>query len=201
MAQLGAGQISLRAIARELDMASSAIHRYFPSRDDVITALLIREYTALGEALQAGQAEIEPGDSAARCKAFLLSGRAWAAANPHSFALLFGTPVPGYVAPDSTKEPASAPMRLLAELLETISDTGGPQGPAAVDVPAAVVAPAMSALPAAPSWRVATALAAWTWMIGAIDAELWGHYVNVVDDPDALYQATVDHWVNALGLG
>jgi hypothetical protein len=37
----GAQQLSLRAAARELGMVSSALYRYFPSRDDLLTALIV----------------------------------------------------------------------------------------------------------------------------------------------------------------
>jgi len=43
-------------------------------------------------------------------------------------------------------------------------------------------------------------VAAWTWLIGAIGNELWGHYVNVVTEPTALFHASLDHWTDAMGL-
>ena len=38
LATEGAAGLSLRAISRELGMVSSALYRYFPSRDDLLTA-------------------------------------------------------------------------------------------------------------------------------------------------------------------
>src|SRR5580693_9793844 len=52
LAATGADGISLRAVARELGMASSAVYRYFPSRDDLLTALIIDAYDALGAAVE-----------------------------------------------------------------------------------------------------------------------------------------------------
>ena len=52
----GASGISLRAVAQELGMASSAVYRYFPSRDDLLTALIIDAYDSLGEAAEAAAA-------------------------------------------------------------------------------------------------------------------------------------------------
>src|SRR5665647_2031652 len=40
----GAPALSLRAIAREMGMASSALFRYFPNRDAILTALIIDSY-------------------------------------------------------------------------------------------------------------------------------------------------------------
>ena len=35
LAEVGAAALSLRAVAREVGMVSSAVYRYFPSRDDL----------------------------------------------------------------------------------------------------------------------------------------------------------------------
>ena len=55
LAAEGAAGLSLRAVARELGMVSSAIYRYFPSRDDLLTALIIDAYDAIGEAAERGR--------------------------------------------------------------------------------------------------------------------------------------------------
>ena len=57
----GAGALSLRAVARELGMASSAVYRYFKSRDELLTALIVEAYDAHSE--QADRPEI-PGAAA-----------------------------------------------------------------------------------------------------------------------------------------
>src|ERR1700728_3183386 len=59
----GAGGLSLRAVARELGMVSSALYRYFPSRDELLTALIIDAYDAVGEATE--QAIASPGGAQA----------------------------------------------------------------------------------------------------------------------------------------
>src|ERR1039457_6153799 len=48
LATEGAAGLSLRAIAREMGMVSSAIYRYFPSRDDLLTSLITDAYDAIG---------------------------------------------------------------------------------------------------------------------------------------------------------
>ena len=96
----GAQRLSLRAVARELGMASSALYRYFPSRDDLLTALITDAYNALGEQVEQAAAAVVPAtDTRARWYALCATLRAWAKANPHEYALLYGTPVPGYSAP------------------------------------------------------------------------------------------------------
>ena len=58
LAAEGAAKLSLRAVARELGMVSSALYRYFPSRDDLLTALIIDAYDSLGESAEAAHAEV-----------------------------------------------------------------------------------------------------------------------------------------------
>ncbi len=58
LAAEGAAKLSLRAVARELGMVSSALYRYFPSRDDLLTALIIDAYDSLGESAEAAHAQV-----------------------------------------------------------------------------------------------------------------------------------------------
>src|ERR1700743_3471809 len=107
-ATASAGGLSLRAVARELGMASSALYRYFPSRDDLLTALIIDAYDALGEKAERAAGAVRPrSDTRARWRAPAGTVRAWARAHPHEYALLYGTPVPGYSAPQATVAPAA----------------------------------------------------------------------------------------------
>ena len=45
----GAAALSVRAIARDLGMVSSAVYRYVSSRDELLTLLLIDAYSGLAE--------------------------------------------------------------------------------------------------------------------------------------------------------
>src|SRR5204863_7108285 len=97
LAEVGAAALSLRAVARELGMASSALYRYFPSRDDLLTRLIIDGYDDLGAAAEpADDPTAPPGE---RWRAVCRAVRTWALAHPHEYALLYGSPVPGYRAP------------------------------------------------------------------------------------------------------
>ena len=102
----GAPALSLRAIARDLGMASSALYRYFKSRDELLTRLIIDAYDALGAAAEAREANIEPNDLAGRFTATCSAVRDWALAHPNEYALIYGSPVPGYAAPADTVRPA-----------------------------------------------------------------------------------------------
>jgi AcrR family transcriptional regulator len=126
LAAVGADGLSLRAVSRELGMVSSALYRYYPSRDDLLTALIIDAYTALGEAAEGAIAGVRPGAGAdagrARWVAACGAIRAWAVANPHEYALIYGSPVPGYRAPDATIGPAArVPFALAGVLADAVA--------------------------------------------------------------------------------
>lgn len=117
LAAQGAQQLSLRAVARELGMVSSAIYRYFPSRDDLLTALIIDAYDSLGAAAEkAGQSQ--PAAAVrGRWRAVCTAARNWALANPHEYALIYGSPVPGYQAPEATIAPAARVAVVFGQIL------------------------------------------------------------------------------------
>ena len=129
----GPSQLSLRAVARDVGLVSSAVYRYFPSRDDLLTALLIADYDELGARVQAADAAAGP-DAGRRWVAVCRAIRTWSVDHPGDFALLFGSPVPGYVAPRETVEPASRTtltlVRVIADATAARADPAGPGGSA-----------------------------------------------------------------------
>src|SRR6478735_6915193 len=122
LAAEGAAKLSLRAVARELGMASSALYRYFPSRDDLLTALIIDAYDAVGEQAEAADRDARNRTAAARGLAVGEAVRSWALANAHEYALIYGSPVPGYAAPEATIVPASrVPLVFLGLLVDGVA--------------------------------------------------------------------------------
>ncbi len=117
VAEAGAQRLSLRAVARELGMASSALYRYFPSRDELLTALIIDAYDALGESAERAAGAVARGDARGQWRACCTAVRDWALAHPHEYALIYGTPVPGYQAPQETIGPAGRVAAVLGGLL------------------------------------------------------------------------------------
>jgi AcrR family transcriptional regulator len=116
----GASALSLRAIAREMEVTAPALYRYFPDRDALVTALIIEAFTSLGEALSAAQ-ETEPlPRHAEQLFAVGIAYRAWAVAYPQRYHLIFGTPIPGYEAPAEVTTPAAA--RALSVLILVLDD-------------------------------------------------------------------------------
>jgi AcrR family transcriptional regulator len=125
LAATGANGLSLRAVARELGMVSSALYRYYPSRDDLLTALIIDAYNAIGDAAETAIADTGSGAGSARARwlAACHAIRAWALARPHEYALIYGSPVPGYRAPEATIGPAArVPLAFVGVLADAVAD-------------------------------------------------------------------------------
>jgi AcrR family transcriptional regulator len=121
----GAASLSLRAIARELNITAPAIYNYYASRDDLVTALIINAYTDFGDAQLAAVQAVPEYDLAGRLQASGRAYRAWALAYPERFHLIFGTPIPGYVAPEEKTLPVAArSMAALLGALETLHTQG-----------------------------------------------------------------------------
>jgi AcrR family transcriptional regulator len=92
----GAAGLSLRAVARDVGIAVSALYRYFPSRDELLTDLIVAAFDAHADAVEAAGAD---DDVAEALRGAMHAYRAWAVAHPAEFGLAYGAPVPGYIAP------------------------------------------------------------------------------------------------------
>ena len=108
IAETGAAALSLRSIARELGITAPAIYNYFADRDALVTALIVDAYTSLGESQIEAIATLPEEDLKTRFKALGLAYREWAVTYPQRYQLIFGTPIPNYVAPDDVTFPAAA---------------------------------------------------------------------------------------------
>jgi AcrR family transcriptional regulator len=116
--EFGASALSLRAIARELNITAPAIYNYFQRRDDLVTALIVDAFTSLGESQKNSLTNLPEDDLAARLTTLGLAYRDWAVVYPQRYQLIFGTPIPGYKAPADITVPAAAWS--LVSLIETV---------------------------------------------------------------------------------
>lgn len=179
LAEVGAPALSLRAISRELGVVSSAVYRYFPSRDALLTALILESYNELGAAAERAERAVPRKDLLGRFLATFHAVRTWALANPNEFALIYGSPVPGYVAPTTTIGPASrVPLLLLAILQDLPADH---RPPIAFDESAGALASLREAMaPDLDPGVLALGYMAWQFVQGAVSMEVFGHQTNVV---------------------
>lgn len=118
----GASGLSLRSVARRVGLAPSALYRYFPGRDDLLTDLVVTAFDAQADAVE--KAARRHDDPLAAARAGLLAYRSWAVANPAWFGLLYGAPVPGYAAPPATIGPATRVGDLLMSLVARLHADG-----------------------------------------------------------------------------
>jgi AcrR family transcriptional regulator len=201
LATVGAAGLSLRAVARELGMASSAMYRYFASRDDLLTRLIIDGYDALG--LAAEQADDPTAAPRERWLAVCRAVRAWALAHPHEYALLYGSPVPGYSAPPDTV-PAAARVGLVLGRVLGDAARAGTLPPASGTDPSTVSADLVAVFgghsPGLDDRVRARALLAWSSLYGAVSFELFGHFVGSVTDADAFFDDAMVDLAGLLGL-
>jgi AcrR family transcriptional regulator len=208
LARDGASALSLRSIARDLGMAPSALYRYFDGRDALLSALILAAYESLAECAETAAARAA-GSGASDVERFAQVPRAlrrWALERPHEWGLIFGTPVPGYEAPEDTVVPyartAAATVRPVVEAEQTGRlHRAGPPAPVSTEL-AQAVAPVTEVLfPGMPAENVVLVVQAWTTMIGAISLEVFGHWRGAILDPGLYFERTMADIAASLGLG
>lgn len=207
----GPGELSLRAVARDVGMVSSAVYRYFSSRDELLTALLIEGYDALGEAVEHADRSVEDrADLHQRWLAACRAIRTWSIEHPGDYALLYGSPVPGYAAPQDTIGPATRVVIVLIAIVIDAHTAGAASPVAPSSAPAdagSTVAAAMEfvqaqddlEVPFDPEIAVRT-LMAWTTIFGTVSFELFGHLVGSVSDYEAYFDQVAARLGSDLGI-
>jgi len=198
--------LSLRAVARDMGMVSSAVYRYFASRDELLTALILDAYSDLGATVEAADAAVtDRADLRGRWKAATRAVRAWALAKPAEYALLFGSPVPGYAAPQDT---AVAAARSPLVLLQILADghAAGTLAPSAVRP--RLARPLRSDLAAVTS-QIALGLpedvlllgmTAWLELFGAVSFELFGQLNNVIEARAQFFDQQMEVMSDLIGI-
>jgi AcrR family transcriptional regulator len=208
LATEGASGLSLRAIARELGASSSAVYRYVASRDELLTMLIVAAYDALGAAAETAEAAVARDDLGGRWSAVCGAVRAWALANPNEYALIYGTPVPGYTAPPTTIAPAarvsSVLLRILAasaaeRLTPAVAEDKVPPGDRKALAPARSIVP-----PEVTDALLQRGLMAWAALFGTVSFELFGQLHGIVGeqpgDSEAFFAESVRRWAAQLGI-
>ncbi len=189
LAEVGASALSLRAVSRELGMVSSALYRYFPSRDALLTALIVDAFDAVGVAAERAELDVPaPHGFEARWVAVATAVRGWAVAHPHDYALVYGSPVPGYQAPADTVDPAArvslVVLRLVSDGLAAGQIDPSPSLPVAPSLHTELARLRAAVASGVPDEVLARTLLAWSAVLGAISYELYGHLHGIIDDVD-----------------
>jgi AcrR family transcriptional regulator len=218
VAREGAAALSLRSIARDLEMAPSALYRYFDGRDALLSALILGAYESLADEAERaapavhtptaegeGKGKGEEVGDAARWLAVPRALRSWALAHPHEWGLIFGTPVPGYQAPEETVEPyARVVTALVRPIVEAeaagrlqVADHEETISPELRDA----VEPVREGLfPHMPAAKVVLVVQTWATIVGVISLEVFGHWRNTVLNPGEFFVATMRNEAGSIGL-
>jgi AcrR family transcriptional regulator len=198
----GAAGLSLRAVAREIGLVSSAVYRYVASRDDLLTLLLVDAYTELADTVDAA-AESVSGDWAARLVVMAHAARRWAVDQPARWALLYGSPVPGYRAPaELTVGPGT---RVVGALFAVIAD--GIRAGAVPDPKDVAPKPVSEDFDrvreefgfAGGDPVLLQCFLVWATLVGAISLEVFGQYgPDTLSAPELVFDGQVQLLVQAL---
>lgn len=176
-------------------MASSAIYRYFESRDQLLTVLIIDAYNRLGAAIEDADATCDRDDLIGRWTAIAQEFRAWALSNQADYGLVFGTPVPGYEAPADTN---AAGLRYTNVVVQLVADATAQGCVSEIELPKikGLVSEYRNVKKAigvnAPDTTLLAGLSAWASVFGAINLEIFGHVGLVYTDPGIHFAALVD---------
>ena len=183
VADQGAAALSLRDVARRAGVVPSAVYRHVENRDALLSELLVESYRSLADALEAACSSGWAATAGAL--------RAWALERPHEFQLLYGTPVPGYSAPERTVPEAARIARafLRARDADDVPAETSPAAPVRTALIAQLDAPSAQ-LDTDPETLAAT-LADLSQLVGLLLLEAGGHFVGTADPADHLWDAVV----------
>ena len=120
IAEFGAPALSLRAIARALNITAPAIYNYFPDRDALVTALTIDAFTSFGDVQFKARDSFPETQFLERFHAIGIAYRSWALSYPQRYHLIFGTPIPGYEQQQMEIIPSAT--RSISALVSVIED-------------------------------------------------------------------------------
>jgi AcrR family transcriptional regulator len=204
----GAPALSLRSVARELGMVSSAIYRYFASRDLLFTALIIDAYNELGQHVEEADANCDPSNFVRRWTRSSEAVRGWALQHPHEYSLIYGSPIPGYRAPADTVGPASRIILVFAGIVRDAAAANALVAPYAKER-----TPKLSKAAAADAARlevlalhgvapdaIVRSLIAWTQLFGVVNFDVFGRINDIVEDVDAFFLHSVQEMVRFIGF-
>lgn len=186
IAAAGASALSLNAIAKHMGLSGGGLYRYFTSRDELVTELVRDAYQSLVGTFRAATA-----DGGADLSTLALALRAWALDDPQRYFLVYGTPVPGYHAPDDVTAMASEIMAMLQDACAELPAGTSPPGPPALETHRDHHREWTAGHPAPPG-ALRLAVSSWARLHGVLSLELGGHFAGMGFDPAVLFQAELD---------
>jgi len=206
MAEKGAAALSLRAIAREMGMTGPALYRYFASRDDLVTALIVDAFNSLAESQESNYESYRSAPFSERMLALAEDYRGWALQHPELYSLIFGTPIPNYHAPVEIS--GSAAQRGMVPFIRLITEA---HEAGQIDYPDTYkkLSPEFEQiLDVARNQKgyvgsqevVLLTLTGWGHIHGLVTLELYNHLQPVILEPGALFRLDILTWLHSIGI-
>jgi AcrR family transcriptional regulator len=199
----GATALSIRGVARAIEMSPAGLYRYYDGLDALVTDLLTDAYEDLADAVAHGIASID-GPASERYVAGAAAYRQWALDHPNRFLLIFGTPIPGYAAPQ--EGPTVQANRRMGEAFFRICIEGWLAGEiTAPPLSRPVTEPERSfaaeiPVPGFPPELVPALLGTWAHLHGLVTLEILDqlHWMYPGVDADAFFEGETRRMVEGL---
>lgn len=206
MAEEGTNGLSVRGIAKVLDLTPPAIYHYFASLDDLTTALIVDSFNALADTLEEASGHSVAPTAVGKLFDALVAYRQWAIDHPIDFQLIYGNPIPGYIAPRDVTVPAVVRTFVVTvSLVEEALQTGEllPVEPYNQIPP--VVEARLNELIAEGGYPISTlsfylTLLIWTEVHGVIYLEIFNHIQHNVGDVEVFYKTKIRNTLFTMGL-
>jgi AcrR family transcriptional regulator len=207
MTDKGKAGLSIRAVARKMDMTAPALYHYYVNLNDLITALIKVAFTQLADKLEAGAAADKTvKTSAERLSAVANANRQWALAHPIDFQLIYGNPIPGHDQPtDVTFPPARRSFLVTAEIFAAAIESGEINLPVSYNNLPPTIEQSLQELAqveghALPLPALYLAAAGWAKLHGHVMLQLFNLIQPVIADTDAFFEYETAQFLQQAGL-
>jgi AcrR family transcriptional regulator len=191
IAEDGFAGVSMTGIAQSLGMSPAALYRYFPSRDDLVRALIAESFEANAVLTEQALAETAGLPPDRRLRRVLAVTREWAVRHPTQYGIIQGVLRDDQIADaDVMVDPARRPFRAILSL---VADLRMPGTLARAMAP--VLAEGSQRLPGGaagdqyPAEVLLHALAIWSRLSGAISLEINGVLDRLGIDATSFFDA------------
>ncbi len=206
MAEEGTNGLSVRGIAKVLELTPPAIYHYFASLDDLTTALIVDSFNALADALEAAAEHSTAPTAGGKLMDVILAYRQWSVDNPIGFQLIYGNPIPGYVAPANATVPAVVRTFVVSvAFIEEALQTGELVPAAPYNQIPPVVEARLNDLISQNQYPIAVvsmylAMILWTQLHGIIYLEIFNHIQHNVGDVPIFYETQIRNMLTTMGM-
>lgn len=202
IAEEGAAALSIRGVARAIGMSPAGLYRYYDGLEGLITELIADAYNDLAD--EVTNATTGSGTTRERLRAGMLAYRRWCVDHPNRFLLIFGTPIPGYAAPEGG--PTVEANRRMGVAFFTVAAEAWARGelapppldrspePGELELAAELATPP----PGFPPEAVAAFMSSWAHFHGLVTLEILNQLDWIYPDAEAFYRTAVEQMLDVV---